>query len=73
MARQRSAEVGLGETELIVTRAALNELRDRIYMLEAAIQDVERDRDAAEGKQDLREALEWLLAAARPIVDQGLT
>ena len=71
VARQRSAEVGLGESELIVTRAALDDLRDRIYVLEAAIQDVDRDRDASEGEQDLRDALEWLLTAARPIVTHG--
>jgi hypothetical protein len=72
VARQRSAEVGLGEAELIVARASLDDLRDRLYVLEAAIEDVERDRAAATGEQDLRDALEWLLAAARPVIE-GLT
>ena len=71
VARQRSAEVGLGESELIVTRVALDDLRDRLYVLEAAIEDVERDSDAAETEQDLRDALTWLLSAARPVVAQG--
>jgi hypothetical protein len=69
VARQRAAEVGLGEAELIVTRAALDDLRDRLYVLEAAIEDVERDLPEAESAQDLRDALTWLLAAARPVVD----
>jgi hypothetical protein len=73
VARQRNAELGLGEAELIITRAALDELRDRLYVLEAAIEDVERDRAAADGEQDLRDALEWLLAAARPVITHGLT
>lgn len=73
MARLRRTEVGLSEAELIVTRTALDELRDRIYVLEAAIEDVERDREAAAGEQDLAEALEWLLQAARPVITLNLT
>ena len=72
MARLRRTEVGLSEAELIVTRTALDELRDRIYVLEAAIEDVERDREAAAGEQDLAEALEWLLQAARPVIHAQL-
>ena len=68
VARQRRAEVGLNEAELIVARTALEELRDRIYVLEAAIEDVERDRAQADGAEDLAESLEWLLEAARPVV-----
>ncbi|MET0728298.1 MAG: hypothetical protein ABWZ76_08385 [Acidimicrobiales bacterium] len=74
-ARQRSAEAGLSEAELIVTRAALDDLRDRLYVLETAIEDVDRDLAEADGEQDLRDALTWLLAAARPLVthDPNLT
>ena len=68
VARQRRLEAGLSEAELIVTRTALEDLRDRIYVLEAAIEDVERDRAAADGPEELAEALEWLLEAARPVV-----
>lgn len=60
--------MGLGEAELIVTRQALDELRDKLYVLEAAVEDVERDLQSAEAEQDLRDALEWLLEAARPLV-----
>ena len=73
IARQRSAEVGLSETELIVTRDALDNLRDQLYVLEAAVEDVERDLEAATGDQDIRDALEWILAAARPLCGQRLT
>jgi hypothetical protein len=67
VARLRRTEVGLSEAELIVARGALEELQDRIYVLEAAIEDVERDREAAGGEADPAEALEWLLEAARPV------
>jgi hypothetical protein len=73
IARQRSAELGISETELIVTRDALDDLRDRLYVLEAAVEDVERDLRSADGQQDLRDALDWLLAAARPLCGQSLT
>jgi hypothetical protein len=65
VARQRASEAGLSEHELIVTRQALDDLRDQLYVLEAAIDDVERD--LAEGDEDTRRMLEWLLEAARPI------
>lgn len=70
VARQRNAEVGLSESELIVARQALDELRDRLYVLEAAVEDVERDLSEAESEQDLRDALRWLLDAARPLQGQ---
>lgn len=69
LARQRRAEVGLGEAELIVTRAALDALRDRLYVLEAAVEDVERDLAGPHDERDVREALDWLLSAARPLLD----
>lgn len=68
VARQRRAEVGLGESELIVARDQLEALRDRIYVLEAAIEDVERDLELAEDEADVRAALRWLLEGARPVV-----
>ncbi len=74
MARQRRSELGLSESELIVTRQALDDLRDRLYVLEAAVEDVDRDLADADGEQDVRAALAWVLAAARPLLgDPGLT
>ena len=69
-AGRRAAEVGLSEAELIVARTELDALNDRLYELEAAVEDVDRDLAAAGPKPDartLREALEWLLTAARPL------
>jgi len=69
VAGRRRDELGLSEEELIVTRQALDDLRDRIYVLEAAIEDVERDLAAEEPtEQELRDAVQWLLDAARPLV-----
>ena len=68
MARRRSSEVGLSESELIVARTQLDELHDRLYVLEAAIEDVERDLAEDDDPQTVREALDWLLEAARPVV-----
>lgn len=73
MARQRRDELGLSETELIVTRHALDDLRDRLYVLETAVEDVERDLAGAESEQEVREALAWLLAAARPLLGESLS
>lgn len=71
-ARQRAAELGLSEDELILTRAALDDLRDRLYTLEAAVDDVERDIGPSSTKAEYKEALEWLLEWARPLRGQWL-
>jgi hypothetical protein len=53
---------------LVLARSELDALRDRIYVLECAIADVERDLSAGLDSSELREALAWLLDAARPLV-----
>jgi hypothetical protein len=55
-----------------VTRAALDDLRDRLYVLEAAVEDGDRDLTSATTEQDLQDALAWLLAAARPLCGSDL-
>ena len=71
VAGRRRDELGLSEEELIVARRALDELRDQLYVLEAAIEDVERDlADDEPTPQELREAVQWLMAAARPLVQE---
>jgi hypothetical protein len=70
-ARQRAAEVGLSEGELVVARAALDELHDALYILESAVADVERDLAADDGLEAHREAVAWLLEAARPLIDRS--
>jgi hypothetical protein len=66
--RQRAAEAGLAEHELVVTRGELDELYDKLYVLEAAVEDVESDLSDAPTLRDYREAVDWLLEAARPLL-----
>ncbi len=55
----------------MVTRAELEALHDRLYALEAAVEDVDRDLAATARPtvRDYREAVEWLLSATRPLVE----
>ncbi len=63
------AELGLSEGELVVTREQLESLRDRLHVLECAVEDVERDLAARGDDPDDRErAFAWLLDAARQAV-----
>jgi hypothetical protein len=54
-----------------VARTELDALHDRIYELQAAIEDVDRDLAAADppGERDYREALAWVLSVARPLTE----
>jgi hypothetical protein len=72
--RQRSKELHLSEQELVITRTELDDLRDRIYVLACAIEDVQDDvrPDVDPTTRDFRSALEWVLEAARPVVESGL-
>jgi hypothetical protein len=67
-ARRRSAEIGLDESQLVVARAELDRLYDHLWMLECAITDVESDLDARATIADHRQAIGWLLAAAKELV-----
>ena len=69
-ARRRSRELRLGEDELILARRQLDELRDGLYVVRCAIEDVERDLAARFANRPVKscaEALDWLLDAARPL------
>jgi len=71
--RQRAAEIQLGEDELIVTKAELDAIHDELYVLACAVDDAERDLEGltADGSateaRELRQVVEWLLEAARPL------
>lgn len=55
----------------MLTRTELDELRDALYVVEAAVEDVDRDLEAAAGDPvEVRRALDWLLQAVRPLLDQ---
>jgi hypothetical protein len=64
-------DLGIGEAQLVVARAELDALHDGLYELEAAIEDVDRDLAAADppDERDYREALQWLMAVARPLAE----
>jgi hypothetical protein len=66
-ARQRALEVGLSEDELVLTRRVVDDLRDRLYVLEAAVEDVERDLEGSPTAAEYRDAVSWLLEAAKPL------
>ena len=75
VARQRAAELQLSENELVIARDELDALHDELYVLACAVEDTERDL-AAGGRrtvQQLTDALEWLLEAARPLRDRELS
>jgi hypothetical protein len=68
-ARRRAVEVGLDESQVVIARRDVDALHDRLYELESAIEDVDNDLANVEapGGDDYRQALEWLLATARPL------
>ncbi len=61
--------MGLSDHELVLTRRELDELRDRLWVLQCAIEDVDHDLPGARTVRDYQEALAWLLEAARPLVE----
>jgi hypothetical protein len=71
-ARQRACELGLSESDLVVARQAIDHLHDQIYILECAIEDVEKDLADDDGPDGLKRALDWLLEAARPLLSARL-
>jgi hypothetical protein len=70
IARLRAQEAGLSDAELVVTREELEALHDQLYVLEAAVEDVERDLKGSPTKQDYVEAVEWPLDACRPLLER---
>ena len=71
IARLRAQEAGLSEAELVVTREELETLHDQLYVLEAAVEDVERDLEGSPTKQDYVDAVAWLLDACRPLLNRS--
>ncbi len=75
VARQRARELQLSDDELVVARAELDGLHDELYVLACAVEDVERDLGAPGRRTvtELTDAVDWLLAAARPLRDREIT
>lgn len=73
VSRQRAAELELSENELVVARTELDELKDLVYVLQCAVQDVRTDiASGRQTQQSLRELLDWLLDAAEPVTTASL-
>jgi hypothetical protein len=70
MARKLAAAHGLGEDDVIVDRAALEELQGALYCLEAAVEDVDRDLAGPATASEVADALRWLLENARPLAEE---
>jgi hypothetical protein len=69
MARKLAAARGLGGDVVVVARDELDELQSRLYCLQAALEDVERDLARSAEPDDVREAFEWLVENARPAAE----
>ena len=66
LARKLAAAHGLGDDDVIVGRAQLDDLQGVLYCLQAAVEDVDRDLAGTPSAREVREALAWLLDNARP-------
>ena len=76
VSRQRAAELEISEGELVVARNELDSLHDDLYVLACAIDDTERDLENAgrgASEKELREMLDWLLDAARPLRERQVS
>jgi hypothetical protein len=65
----------LSDSELIMATAELDALHDDLYVLACAVDDAERDlagHRVPPSAAELRDTLEWLLEAARPLRDREL-
>lgn len=74
--QQRARELQLNEDELVIAKATLDELHDDLYVLACAVNDAERDLAAAGARAtaaELREIVDWLLEAGRPLRDRELS
>jgi hypothetical protein len=67
LARKLAASHGLGDDDVIVSRDALEDLQSRLYCLQAALEDVERDLARSAEPADVAEALAWLRENAEPL------
>lgn len=69
LARKLAAAHGLGDDDMVVSRAHLEELQSLLYCLQAAIEDVDHDLADTDDPGEQRAALRWLLENARPLAE----
>ncbi len=53
----------------MIARSRFAAVQDRVWVLSCAVEDVDRDLAVAGTADDVRRALDWLLEAARGVVD----
>ncbi len=63
-ARALARRHGLANDEVVIERAQLQDLHDRVYVVEAALEDIEQDLAAGPSPARVRGALAHLTAAA---------
>jgi len=60
----------------VIARSELDALHDDLYVLACAVDDADRDLAAAGSRasaRELREIVDWILDAARPLRDRELS
>ena len=67
-ARRRADQLHVPGDQCLVSVADLRKLHDRLYRLEAAVDDVRSDLDGPSGAADYRRAYEHLMDAAADLV-----
>lgn len=74
VAKQRSKELALTENELVIARDELDGLKDMIYVLCCAVEDVRSDIDSASRatRETLQDDLRWLIESAEPVIASDL-
>ncbi|MBL8775551.1 MAG: hypothetical protein JNK12_06465 [Acidimicrobiales bacterium] len=73
LARKLAGAHDLAPDEVVVRRDELTDLQDRVYALQAALEDVAGDLAEADGPADVRRALDWLVAHATPVAELWIT
>jgi hypothetical protein len=72
LARKLADAHGLGDDDLIVSRAAIEEFQSRLYCLQAALEDIDRDLERSAEPSDIQEALSWLRENAEPVASMWI-
>ena len=67
LARKLASSHGLADDDVIVSRGALEDLQSRLYCLQAALEDIDRDLARSAEPDDVAEALGWLRENAEPL------
>jgi hypothetical protein len=73
LARKLAAAHRLGPDETVVRTDDLTELQDRLYTLQAALEDVTNDLADDDGPDAVRAGLEHVMEAARPVAALWIT